>query len=133
MNNIFLDSSNCVYAFNKSEPKKQQKAFDLLREHPCPSSQVIIESYNACLKKMELTQKVCEEYILFLAGISRIVKINDSTIRIAIAIKRKYRFSFLYSMIVAAALVSNCSILYSEDMQHKPVIENKLTIINPFV
>ena len=79
MNNIFLDSNVCVYAFNKSEPKKQQKAFDLLKENPCLSSQVVIESYNACLKKLELTQKICEEYVLFLTNISRIVEINDKT------------------------------------------------------
>ncbi|NCO54948.1 MAG: VapC toxin family PIN domain ribonuclease [Bacteroidetes bacterium CG02_land_8_20_14_3_00_31_25] len=133
MNNIFLDSNVCVYAFDKSEPKKQQKAFDLLKENPCLSSQVVIESYNACLKKLELTQKICEEYVLFLTNISRIVEINDKTICSAISIKRKYRFSFLDSMIVASALASNCKILYSEDMQHKQVIEKTLAIINPFI
>jgi len=52
----------------------------------------------------------------------------------------RYKFSFYDSMIVAAALEANCSILYSEDMQHKQVIKNpekngagKLTIINPFL
>ena len=29
-------------------------------------------------------------------------------------------------------LENNCSILYSEDMQHSQVIENNLKIINPF-
>ena len=28
---------------------------------------------------------------------------------------------------------NGCNILYSEDMQHKQVIDDKLTIINPFV
>jgi predicted nucleic acid-binding protein len=30
-------------------------------------------------------------------------------------------------------LNAGCDILYSEDMQHKMVIEKKLTIINPFI
>ena len=30
------------------------------------------------------------------------------------------------------ALEADCKILYTEDLQHKQLIENKLTIINPF-
>lgn len=132
MSEIFLDSNICVYAFDKRDPGKQEKALELLRDHPCISSQVIIESYNACHKKLELPQTVCEETVLFLTDICGIVEIKDTTIRAAIACKRKYQLSFLDSMIVAAALDADCSILYSEDMQHKQVIENKLTIVNPF-
>jgi len=35
-------------------------------------------------------------------------------------------------MDLSAALFSNCQIIYSEDMQHDLLIENKLKIINPF-
>ncbi|MBI5220097.1 MAG: PIN domain-containing protein [Bacteroidia bacterium] len=132
MNNIFLDSNICVYAFDKSAPEKQQKAFDLLKERPFLSSQVIIETYNACHKKLELSQTVCEETVLFLTDNCRIVEIKTATIRSAIAFKRKYRFSFLDSMIVAAALDAQCTTLYTEDLQHNQLIEKKLTIINPF-
>jgi predicted nucleic acid-binding protein len=133
MNNIFLDSNICVYAFDKKDVAKQRKSFDLLKDKPCISSQVIIESYNACLKKLKLAQNVSEEQVLFLADITKIIEIRDHTIYSSIAIKRKYKLSFLDSMIIAAALEANCSILYSEDMQHKQVIEKKLTIINPFL
>lgn len=133
MSDIFLDSNICVYAFDKNAPQKQQKAFDLLKKRPCISSQVVIETYNACLKKLELSQTVCEESVLYLVNICRIIEIKDATICSGIAIKRKYRFSFLDSMIVVSGLEADCSILYSEDMKHKQVIENKLTIVNPFI
>ncbi|MBI4648873.1 MAG: PIN domain-containing protein [Bacteroidia bacterium] len=133
MNNIFLDSNTCVYAFDKSAPEKQQKAFDLLKESPFLSSQVIIETYNACHKKLKLSQTVCEETVLFLTDICRLVEIKASTIRTAIFFKRKYGFSFLDLMFISAALDASCSVLYSEDLQHNQLIENKLTIINPFV
>ena len=35
-------------------------------------------------------------------------------------------------MIVAAALLSECDILYSEDMQNGLTIEGRLNILNPF-
>ena len=34
---------------------------------------------------------------------------------------------------IKVALENNCNIIFSEDMQHNQVIENKLTIINPFI
>ena len=46
---------------------------------------------------------------------------------------RKYNYSFYDSLIIAAAIESGCSILYSEDMQHNQLIEEKLKIVNPFL
>ncbi len=39
---------------------------------------------------------------------------------------------FYDSLIVATALESECTILYSEDMQDGLLIENQLKIVNPF-
>jgi predicted nucleic acid-binding protein len=36
-------------------------------------------------------------------------------------------------MIVAAALLAGCDVLYSEDMHDGLVIEERLRIVNPFV
>jgi predicted nucleic acid-binding protein len=48
-------------------------------------------------------------------------------------IAEKYGFSLYDSMIVSAALQSDCIILYSEDMLHGQEIEAKLVISNPFM
>ena len=48
------------------------------------------------------------------------------------AFSEKYNFSYYDSIIVSTALENECNIVYSEDMQHSQIIENKLTIINPF-
>jgi len=45
----------------------------------------------------------------------------------------KYKLSFYDALIVNAALQNQCCKLYSEDMQHSQIIENRLTIINPFI
>jgi predicted nucleic acid-binding protein len=36
-------------------------------------------------------------------------------------------------MIIAAAIQADCQRLYSEDLQHKQVIDKKLQIVNPFI
>jgi predicted nucleic acid-binding protein len=48
-------------------------------------------------------------------------------------IVERYGYSLYDSMIVAAALLAECRIAYSEDLQHGQVIDKRLTVINPFV
>jgi len=44
-----------------------------------------------------------------------------------------YDFQVFDSIIVASALQAGCNILYSEDFQHYMIVENQLTIINPYL
>ncbi len=54
------------------------------------------------------------------------------TVLQACQIAERYRFSFYDSLIIAAALESNCTIVYSEDLQDGQHIEGRLIIKNPF-
>jgi predicted nucleic acid-binding protein len=49
------------------------------------------------------------------------------------AVAEQYNLSVYDSMIVAAALVGKCNILYSEDMQDGLLIDQRLRIHNPFI
>lgn len=51
----------------------------------------------------------------------------------ALALLEARKFSFWDSLIVAAALEPDCPLLYSEDMQHGQMIDQKLTILNPLL
>ncbi len=132
MSNVFLDSNICVYWFDKSEPDKQDKALFLLSEKPFISSQVVIETYIACSRKLKLPAAICDENILVLCDSTTILPIDASIFSTALLLKNKYQFSFLDSTIIASALQAECTTLYSEDMQHGQCIEGKLNIINPF-
>jgi predicted nucleic acid-binding protein len=54
------------------------------------------------------------------------------TVSSAWELKRKCHHSYWDSLILASALESGSSILYTEDMQHGQIIEKKIKIINPF-
>lgn len=56
---------------------------------------------------------------------------NDLVIK-ALNIKNRYQYSYWDSLIIATALKTDVKTLYSEDMSHSQVIDNRLTIINPF-
>lgn len=50
----------------------------------------------------------------------------------ATKIMTKYDLQLFDAIIIASALESGCSILYSEDMNDGQIIEKNLKIINPF-
>ena len=49
-----------------------------------------------------------------------------------LALAERYRLSIFDGQILASALNARCNVLYSEDMQDGQVIEDVLTIRNPF-
>jgi predicted nucleic acid-binding protein len=59
--------------------------------------------------------------------------LNFQTSLEALKIHQKYQYSYYDSLIIASALENQCDILYSEDMQHQQLIENRLLIFNPFL
>lgn len=50
----------------------------------------------------------------------------------ALDVAERHGFSHCDSLIIAAALEAGCARLYSEDLQHGQLIDQRLTIINPF-
>ncbi|WP_207797720.1 PIN domain-containing protein [Aliarcobacter cryaerophilus] len=61
-----------------------------------------------------------------------VVELTRNVFIRASELREKYNFSYYDSIIVSAAIIANCNILYSEDMQHELIVENRLQIINPF-
>ena len=51
----------------------------------------------------------------------------------ALSIKNRHQLSYWDSLMLSAALECECEVVYTEDLQHKQVIDGKLTIINPFI
>ncbi|OFX28304.1 MAG: hypothetical protein A2033_18855 [Bacteroidetes bacterium GWA2_31_9] len=130
--NSFIDSNICIYLFD-SDKKKSDIAYSLFKNNPIISTQVIAESINVLIKKLKFTKQTAFDSANFIMNNTDIKLINTTTLKKAFEISLKYNFSFFDSMIIASALENNCTILYSEDMHHNQLIENKLTIINPFL
>jgi len=131
---IFVDSNILIYSVSQNLSKCQTSR-ELLLKHVdriTVSSQVINELINVCIKKTVLSLSDIFEKSNEFMEIFRFSVITKTDIRLAMDIKKRYEFSYWDSLIIASSLENNCSILYSEDMQHNQVIENNLKIINPF-
>ncbi|MEX8547614.1 MAG: PIN domain-containing protein [Mucilaginibacter sp.] len=132
MNNIFVDSNIVLYLMDKDEPKKIISR-KLLSTNPNICAQVLTEVANVC--KHRFKYKKHELLILWsdLLKYCTFIPTNHHSIQKAIQLVERYDFQLFDALIVADALRADCTILYSEDMQHNMRVENQLTIINPFL
>lgn len=131
--NIFVDTNILVYFISADETKKikaKEVIFSSQAVHI--SSQVISEFISVCLSKNLLGLEDITTLVNDLMEALRFSSIEESTIKKALQIKKHSNYSYWDCLIIASALENNCSILYTEDMQDKQVVENNLTIINPF-
>lgn len=131
-----LDTNLWVYLYSKDPSDKYEKVNTLFVsyiEALIVSPQILGELYNVLLKKKFRTQAQAQEIISQLVAGFDISQMTAMQVVEAIKINARYGYSYWDSLLIATALLSNCSILYSEDMQHDQLIEGKLRIINPFV
>ncbi|MGK5091604.1 PIN domain-containing protein [Deltaproteobacteria bacterium TL4] len=134
----FLDTNVIVYSFDPSILEKQSVARRLLSNaltgQGCISYQVVQEFINVATRKFKtpLSLQDCKKYLNdVLAPLCEIFPSIEFYSQ-ALQIKERWQYSLYDSLVVTAALQSNCTILYSEDLQHGQVID-QLTITNPFL
>ncbi len=127
----FMDTNVLLY-FLSSDAAKADKAESLLRLGPVISIQVLNETVNVLLRKMRMPWPDITEFTDVIRSLCTVAPVTISTFEHGIVISRKYMLSFYDSMIVSAALLSGCDILYSENMQDGLRIDNKILLRNPF-
>lgn len=131
----FLDTNILIYAYSEDEPKKQSIALQLLdnfEDNVIISKQVINELSNILLKKFKLGSDQVENVLLEIDNVLPIADFDLTTQIKALKLKDRYQFQYYDALIVATALENNCTVVYSEDMQHEMLIDGNLKIINPF-
>lgn len=130
----FLDTNVLVYLYSEDDDKKRDAAQNLLNEFKCVTSlQTFNEISNVWFRKFNLDSARIEEHLDNIELVcDDILPINRATINSALALKDRYGFSYYDSLILASALEGDCNVIFTEDMNDSQVINNSLTIINPF-
>lgn len=132
-NRYFMDSNILLYAIG-DDLHKQPIAERLLRSPDAIiSTQVLNEFCNVVFRKKLMTDDELLSSIKFFQKYFAIIDLDSHLVIDALTIKNRHHYSYWDSLIIATALKSNADILYSEDMHHTHVIDDKLTIINPFL
>lgn len=128
---VFIDTNIVIYSLGPHSAKAAMAA-PLFAERPTISTQVLSETANVALKKLALPVSETGKLLAMLEAICRVEIVTPATIQHALDICGRYGFSWFDSLIVATALEAGCDTLYTEDMHHGQLIEDRLKIINPF-
>jgi len=130
----FIDTNILVYAYSETELEKRRIAVQLLTDRSiCMSTQVVNEFIWIMSSKYRVDMKLLSDVAKNLFLLYRIDIVDDRTIAVAIEMSMRYHLSYWDSLIVSSSMKLNCAILYSEDFQHKQIIEKSITVTNPFL
>jgi predicted nucleic acid-binding protein len=127
----FFDTSVLLYLLS-AETEKADRAEELLEQSGVISVQMLNEFTVVGTRKLGLSFAEVREVLGTIRTVCDTQPLTVEHHDKATEIAERYGFSFYDSVIVASALLAGCRTLYSEDLQHRQVIDKRLTVINPF-
>jgi predicted nucleic acid-binding protein len=127
----FFDTNVVLYLLS-ADQAKADRAEELLAEGGIISVQVLNEFATVASRKLGMSWPEIREVLDQVRVVSIVEPLSVETHEHGLVVAERNGLSLYDSLIVAAALLSGCSTLYSEDMQHGQIIEGQLTICNPF-
>ena len=139
MRGEFIDTHVFIYLFDETDEHKRTIVEQLIQKaletrSTCISHQVVQETLNVVTRKLpspmstENAQRFLEQILMPLWRIMP----SPALYRRGLELQSRYGFSFYDALIVAAALESGCTRLYTKDLQHGQKIDG-LVIENPFI
>jgi predicted nucleic acid-binding protein len=127
----FFDTNILLYLLSGDE-MKAGRAEETIAGRGIVSVQVLNEFATVALRKLGMQLSEIQEILHHVRALCPVkpitIEVHDRGLRLA----ERYGFPIYDAMIVATALLAGCETLYSEDMQDGQVIDDQLTICNPF-
>ncbi|MGO4156143.1 PIN domain-containing protein [Cupriavidus sp. YAF13] len=127
----FIDSNVLLYLLS-ADTAKADRAEAVVQAGGRISVQVLNEITNVARRKLAMPWPEVSEVVRLIQSLCPVEPLTVETHEKGRQIAERYGFSVYDAMIIAAALLSDCEILYSEDMQDGMLIEEGLRVRNPF-
>jgi predicted nucleic acid-binding protein len=136
---FFLDTNVFVYSFDGSAPAKARRALQLIRGavetgKGIVSYQVVQEFFNVALRRFAkpMTLADAEQFLSTVFRPLMAIHSSQALYGEALRLSDRFRLSWYDSLIIAAAIEGQCSVLYSEDL-HAGQRFGDMEIQNPFL
>ena len=131
----FVDTNIFVYARDSSDKKKQSMArriiASLKREDLLViSSQVVTEFCSVMTTKLKSPPNKVKSDVLLMLELEP-VPLSAEVLRQGLTLYEQYSLSWWDSWIIAAAIESNCGVIYSEDLSTGATYHG-VKVVNPF-
>ena len=134
--NCFVDTNLLVYAVDPTDPAKQMRGSNLLRQIVSNYTLVLSpQSLNECYHVLAVRRRLAktDEVRRFIWSLSEFctAPYDFETTQLAWTIGDRYGFGWWDSMLLASASLTQCTLFFSEDMHHEQQV-GSMTILNPF-
>jgi predicted nucleic acid-binding protein len=132
----FIDTNILLYSLTTlpEDFSKRMVAAKILDRDDCTLSvQVLQEFYVQSTRPSRVDRLSPDDAERFVTSMLRF-RIQPQTVelmQLALEIARQLKFSYWDSAIIAAALMTDCDTLFTEDLQHSQIIRG-VKVINPF-
>lgn len=135
---LFIDTNILAYAYDRSNPNKQQIALSILDEHIVyeniyVSTQVLSEFFVTVTRKIPYPLSIDQagDRIDVVCQTMNVLHVNEAIIIEAVRGVKTHHLSYWDSLIWATAKLNQLDSVISEDFSHNKVIEG-IRFINPF-
>ena len=127
---FFLDTNVLIYLVSGDEPKVA-RSNALIESGGVVSVQVLNEFVSVAARKYRVDWTKIDFILATVKDACKVVPLTIESHERGLALSRRYGFAIYDAMIVAAAELAGCRILYTEDM-HDGLVVGKLTLRNPY-
>jgi predicted nucleic acid-binding protein len=127
----FLDTNVLLYLLSEDD-KKADRAESLVAAGAVLSVQVLNEFASVATRKFDMSWADTFEVLTAIRRTCEIEPLTLETHDRGTDIAERYRLGVFDSIIVAAALLAECKVLYSEDLHDGLCVDRALTVQNPF-
>ena len=128
----FFDTNVLIYSLDAKEPRGR-RAEQLLLQGGVVSVQILNEFFDVARRKIRMSwddlRQALREIQIFCPDP---VPITTDIHQHALILAEGHDIRIYDALILASALGTNCTTLYTEDLQDGQVIDGRLTIRNPF-
>lgn len=128
----FFDTNILLYLLSV-DTAKADRAEEVIAAGGIVSVRVLNEFVAVATRKLGMPWHEIEEVLAQLRAVLQIEALTIETHERGLAIAKRYGFSIYDCLIAASALNAECTVLYSEDFQHGQVVDERLTVCNPFI
>ena len=131
MAKVFFDTNVLLYLLS-ADTAKADPAEDLLALGGTIGVQVLNEFASVAARKLGMSFTEIRDVLEPIRAICAVMPLTLDIHDHALGLSERYGFSIYDALIVAAALAADCDTLYTEDLQDGQIIDDRLTITNPF-
>lgn len=127
----FVDTNVLLYLLS-ADARKAARAEQVLAGRIIVSVQVLNEFANVARRKAGMAWLPLTQLLADLRQFADVRPLTLATHEAALALAERYQLAWYDALIAAAALEAGCHTLLSEDFQDGQVLQQQLTIRNPF-